>query len=84
MPSLLHTPFHPWHVARNGRMVDFAGWDMPVQYTSIVTEHQAVPNSVGLLDIAHMGRLKLDRPDALRFLHPLLPCRSRWQCFRIR
>lgn len=71
MPSL-QTPFHPWHIAHNGRMVDFAGWDMPVQYTSIVTEHQAVRNSVGLFDIAHMGRLKFDGPDALRFLDHLV------------
>lgn len=50
-------------------MVDFAGWDMPVQYSSIVAEHQAVRTSVGLFDISHMGRLEFSGPDAYRFLN---------------
>src|SRR5690349_3637306 len=54
---LLHTPCHSWHVAHGGRMVDFAGWEMPVQYGSIVAEHHAVRRAAGLFDIAHMGRL---------------------------
>ena len=45
-------------------MVDFAGWDMPVQYTSIVDEHNAVRNAAGMFDIAHMGRLRFTGPDA--------------------
>lgn len=53
-------------------MVDFAGWSMPVQYTSIVEEHQATRQSVGLFDISHMGRLVIDGPDAARFLGSLL------------
>lgn len=64
-----HTPCHAWHVAHGGRMVDFAGWDMPVQYTSIVAEHQAVRTQAGLFDIAHMGRLRFTGPDAARFLN---------------
>src|SRR5207237_1716238 len=51
------TPLYDWHVAHGARMVDFAGWDMPVQYTSIVEEHQAVRTAGGLFDISHMGRL---------------------------
>ena len=43
-------------------MVDFAGWDMPVQYTSIIEEHQAVRTAAGLFDISHMGRLSFARP----------------------
>ncbi len=50
-------------------MVDFAGWDMPVQYSSIVAEHQAVRTAVGLFDISHMGRLEFSGPDAVRFLN---------------
>jgi aminomethyltransferase len=46
-------------------MVDFAGWDMPVQYTSIVEEHQAVRTAAGLFDISHMGRLSFAGPDSL-------------------
>jgi aminomethyltransferase len=53
-------------------MVDFAGWEMPVQYTSIIQEHQAVRQAAGLFDIAHMGRMKFTGPDACRFLDHLL------------
>jgi len=66
------TVFHDWHQAHNGRMVDFAGWSMPVQYSSIVEEHTAVRQRVGLFDISHMGRLEFQGPDAVRFLDHLL------------
>jgi aminomethyltransferase len=68
----LTTACHDWHVAHGGRMVDFAGWSMPVQYTSITEEHHAVRKSAGLFDIAHMGRLIFTGPDAERFLDFLL------------
>lgn len=71
---LLKTPCHDWHVAHGGRMVDFAGWSMPVQYTSIVEEHKSVRGNAGLFDIAHMGRLFFDGPDAERFLDSLVTC----------
>ena len=70
--SLLTTACHNWHVANLGRMVDFAGWDMPVQYTSIVEEHNSVRNAAGLFDVAHMGRLKFTGTDACAFLDHLL------------
>ena len=72
MMSLLTTPVHAWHVAHGGRMVDLAGGEMPVQYTSIVSEHNAVRKAAGLFDIAHMGRLKFTGPDAARFLDYLV------------
>jgi aminomethyltransferase len=53
-------------------MVDFAGWDMPVQYASIVAEHQAVRKAAGVFDIAHMGRLRFTGPDAAKFLDYLV------------
>lgn len=53
-------------------MVDFAGWQMPVQYTSIVQEHLSVRNDCGLFDIGHMGRLWFTGADASRFLDHLL------------
>jgi aminomethyltransferase len=56
--ELLRTPLHDWHVAHGGRMVDFAGWSMPVQYKSIADEHNATRNAVGVFDISHMGRLE--------------------------
>jgi aminomethyltransferase len=64
----LRTPLYDWHLAHGARMVDFAGWDMPVQYTSIIDEHTAVRSSVGLFDICHMGRLSFGGPDALALL----------------
>ena len=55
--QLLETPLHQWHVGHGGRMVEFAGWSMPVQYASIVAEHHQTRNAVGLFDVSHMGRL---------------------------
>jgi aminomethyltransferase len=69
---LLQTVFHDWHAAHGGRMVEFGGWHMPVQYSTIVAEHEAVRQRVGLFDIAHMGRLWFTGPDACRFLNHLL------------
>ncbi|HMP61454.1 MAG TPA: glycine cleavage system aminomethyltransferase GcvT, partial [Gemmatales bacterium] len=71
MAELLQTPLHAWHCAQGARLVDFAGFHMPVQYKSIVEEHQAVRQGVGLFDISHMGRLTFSGPDALRFLQTL-------------
>jgi aminomethyltransferase len=53
-------------------MVDFAGWSMPVQYGSIVEEHQATRRAIGLFDISHMGRLIIDGPEARAFLDSVL------------
>jgi aminomethyltransferase len=66
--ELLRTPLYDWHVAHGGRMVDFAGWSMPVQFTSITAEHQATRNAVGVFDISHMGRLQFFGPGTARFL----------------
>ena len=62
------TTLHDWHAAHGARMVDFAGWDMPVQYTTIIDEHRAVRNEAGLFDISHMGRLSFEGPDALALI----------------
>lgn len=58
--SLARTPLYDWHAAHGGRLVDFAGWSMPVQYGSIAAEHAAVRSEAGLFDVSHMGRLRLD------------------------
>ena len=59
-PSLLrHTAIHDDHIALGGRMVPFSGWDMPVQYAGIVTEHHAVRTAAGIFDVSHMGQLRL-------------------------
>ncbi len=66
--SSLHTPLFDWHQEHGGRMVDFAGWSMPVQYSSIVAEHVATRTAVGLFDISHMARLHFEGPGAPAFL----------------
>jgi aminomethyltransferase len=62
--SALKTPLYDWHLNHGGRLVEFGGWTMPVQYSSIVEEHHAVRRGVGVFDISHMGRLTFDGPDA--------------------
>jgi aminomethyltransferase len=64
----LRTALHDWHASHGARMVDFAGWDMPVQYTTIMDEHAAVRTGAGLFDISHMGRLSFGGPDALALI----------------
>jgi aminomethyltransferase len=64
MPNL-RTPLYDWHVARKAKIVEFGGWDMPVQYTGIIDEHTTVRTAAGLFDISHMGRLSFSGPDAL-------------------
>ena len=66
------TPLNSWHHTHRGRMVDFAGWEMPVQYSSIVEEHTAVRSAVGLFDISHMGRLLFRGPTCEVFLNSVL------------
>jgi aminomethyltransferase len=64
----LRTPLYDWHAAHKGRMVPFAGWDMPVQYAGIIPEHTAVRTGAGLFDVSHMARLSFDGPDTLPLL----------------
>ena len=70
---LLRTPFHAQHVDAGARMVDFGGWDMPVQYpTGIIAEHLATRSGAGLFDVSHMGRFVLRGPGAAPFLQHVL------------
>jgi aminomethyltransferase len=68
---LRYTPLYPEHIALGARMVPFAGWEMPVQFASIVEEHHAVRRRAGLFDISHMDRLTVEGPNAAAFLHSL-------------
>ncbi|HWC97479.1 MAG TPA: glycine cleavage system aminomethyltransferase GcvT [Candidatus Sulfopaludibacter sp.] len=63
-PSLRVTPLNSVHRALGAKMVDFGGWDMPVQYSGIIDEHNAVRNAVGLFDVSHMGELEIRGPEA--------------------
>ena len=65
---LKRTPFHDFHASAGAKLVDFAGWEMPLLYRGIVDEHEQTRNSGSLFDVSHMGRLTFAGPDALRFL----------------
>jgi aminomethyltransferase len=66
--STQRTPLHAVHVAAGARMVDFAGWEMPVQYTGVIDEHHAVRTRAGLFDVSHMGEVSVRGPQAVAFL----------------
>lgn len=67
------TFLHDKHVKLGARMVDFAGWHMPVQYTTIIDEHKNVRESVGLFDVSHMGEVIVQGEDALPYLNKIVP-----------
>lgn len=69
--NLRKTPIYDWHIANHGRMVDFAGWSMPVQYSSIIDEHRATRQNVTLFDVSHMARLEFTGSGAAAFLDRL-------------
>lgn len=59
------TPLHSAHLQLGAKMVEFSGWEMPLYYTGILDEHQAVRRAVGLFDVSHMGEIEIHGPDAL-------------------
>lgn len=61
------------HLALGGKMVEFGGWEMPVQYSGIVDEHNTVRNSVGLFDVSHMGQVFVSGDDSINFLQKIVP-----------
>jgi aminomethyltransferase len=67
------TPIHEAHLAAGARMVDFAGWRMPVQYSGVMAEHEAVRCRAGLFDVSHMGEAVVQGPGALDLLQHLTP-----------
>jgi aminomethyltransferase len=69
---LKRTPFHDFHVAAGAKLVEFAGWEMPILYRGIVEEHEQTRNSGSLFDVSHMGRLYFNGKDAPRFLDHVL------------
>src|SRR5215468_3741434 len=66
------TPLFSAHQKLGGKLIEFGGWEMPVQYTSIVDEHLAVRQAAGLFDISHMGELSISGPAAEAFLNRTL------------
>lgn len=65
---LKRTPLNEVHRASGAKMVDFGGWDMPVQYSGLVDEHHTVRNAVGLFDVSHMGEIEVRGPEAAKLV----------------
>ncbi|MBM3460296.1 MAG: glycine cleavage system aminomethyltransferase GcvT [Armatimonadetes bacterium] len=70
-PELLRTPLYEAHVAAGARIVPFAGWEMPVQYSGVIDEVKAVRHNAGLFDVSHMGELHVTGPAALAWLNSM-------------
>ena len=68
-----HTSLFALHRAAGARMIEFGGWEMPVQYTSIVEEHRSVRTAAGLFDVSHMGEIEITGPGALESVQRLIP-----------
>src|SRR5580658_6256752 len=63
------TPLNATHRRMGAKMIDFGGWDMPVQYASLLEEHHAVRQRVGLFDVSHMGEIEVRGLEALRLVN---------------
>src|SRR3974377_2277720 len=67
--TLKLTPLNATHRRSGAKMVDFGGWDMPVQYSGIIDEHNTVRKAVGLFDVSHMGEIDIRGPEALQLVN---------------
>jgi aminomethyltransferase len=72
--ALKHTPLYPLHQTLGARIVDFAGFEMPVQYSSIKLEHAAVRDRAGIFDVSHMGQIHFHGPAAIETVERLVTC----------
>jgi glycine hydroxymethyltransferase len=70
--ALKHTPLFENHIALGAKMSGFAGWEMPLWYSSVLQEHLATRNAAGLFDVTHMGVFQAEGPDAAVFLDVVL------------
>ena len=66
------TPLNQIHKDLGAKMTDFGGWEMPVEYTGIIEEHQAVRNKAGLFDVSHMGEILVSGENAARSLQKII------------
>ena len=69
--NLKKTPLNETHRRAGGKMVDFGGWEMPVQYSGVVAEHLATREQAGLFDVSHMGEIWVEGEDAIKFVNRL-------------
>ena len=72
MSDLRKTPLYDAHLAAGAKIIDFGGWALPVQYTSILDEHRAVRERAGLFDVSHMGEILVTGPGALDAINRLV------------
>ena len=70
--TLKRTPFYEIHKAAGGKLVEFGGWEMPVQYSGILDEHNTIRKAVGLFDVSHMGEVYATGPNAEKFVNNLI------------
>jgi aminomethyltransferase len=73
MATLKRTPLYPCHVELGARLVEFAGWEMPVQYDGVIEEHRAVRTGAGMFDVSHMGEIRVRGAGAEALLQKLTP-----------
>ncbi len=86
---MIRTPFYEMHKRFNAKIVEFAGFEMPVEYSGIKDEHMTVRNSVGVFDVSHMGEIWVKGPEALSFIQKvttndasvLEPGQAQYSCF---
>ncbi len=72
MAELKRTPLYPVYAKYGAKTIDFGGWDLPVQFSSIMEEHEAVRNRAGLFDVSHMGEVTIKGKDSLEFIQYLI------------
>lgn len=70
--AIRRTPFHEFHRDAGARLIDFGGWELPVQYKGILDEHAGCRNAVGLFDVSHMGEVRFRGPKALQAIQYLV------------
>jgi glycine cleavage system T protein len=75
---LQRTPLYEWHKNHTRKVIPFAGWEMPVWYTGVLDEHNAVRKAAGLFDVAHMGVFEISGPHATEFLDLVVTNYARW------
>src|SRR5258706_10075522 len=72
MTTLQRSPLHELNAHAGAKFVDFHGWELPVQFVSIMEEHNAVRQAAGLFDISHMGQVLIEGPGAFAFIQNLI------------
>lgn len=72
MPELKRTPLYEIYKEYGGKTIDFGGWDLPVQFSGIKEEHEAVRTKAGIFDVSHMGEIEVKGPDSLQFLQKMM------------